>query len=182
MTVGKRIRVVRKLCGLTQKELGHAAGIAEPTIRSYELERLNPKIETIRKIAEALGLPVELLTGDQPFPDPFLENDAFLRVVPWGINANFNDEVFTSETSFGTMVNTIYDLVAELHLDSEKKSVDIIYKSNKWKGYKETKPDQNLDRISNVYHLLNEAGQQKAVERVEELAEIPKYQKKPGEE
>lgn len=179
MTVGKRIRVVRKLCELTQKELGHNAGIAEPTIRSYELERLNPKIETIRKIAKALGIPVELLTGDQPFPDPFLEDDDFRRIVHWAINAYFDKEIFTSEMSFVAMVNLIYNLVAELHFDGEGHSIEVIYKSN---GYEETKPDKNLERISSAYLLLNEAGQQKAVERVEELTEIPKYQKKPGGE
>lgn len=179
MTVGKRIRVVRKLCELTQKELGHDAGIAEPTIRSYELERLNPKIETIRKIAKALGIPVELLTGDQPFPDPFLENDDFGRLAHWAINTHFDKEIFTSEMSFAAMVNLIYNLVAELHFDGEGHSIEVIYKSN---GYEKTKPDKNLDRISNAYLLLNKAGQQKAVERVEELTEIPKYQKKPGGE
>ena len=179
MTVGKRIRVVRKLCELTQKELGHDAGIAEPTIRSYELERLNPKIETIRKIAKALGIPVELLTGDQPFPDPFLENDDFGRMVHWAINAHFDKEIFTSEMTFAAMVNLIYNLVAELYFDGEGHSIEVIYKSN---GYEEPKPDKNLDRISNAYLLLNKAGQQKAVERVEELTEIPKYQKKPGGE
>ena len=182
MTVGKRIRVVRKLCELTQKELGHDAGIAEPTIRSYELERLNPKIETIRKIAKALGIPVELLTGEQPFPDPFLENDDFGRMVHWAINAHFDKEIFNSEMSFAAMVNTIYDLVAELHFDGERHSIEVIYKSNKLDGYEETKPDKNLERISSAYLLLNEAGQQKAVERVEELTEIPKYQRKPGGE
>lgn len=33
------------------------------------------------------------------------------------------------------------------------------------------------DRLWNAYASLNEEGKQKAIERVEELAEIPKYQK-----
>ena len=37
-------------------------------------------------------------------------------------------------------------------------------------------------KMNTAFDRLNEAGQQKAVERVEELAEIPKYQKKPGTE
>lgn len=36
---------------------------------------------------------------------------------------------------------------------------------------------QHNERLLNAYALLNEEGQQKAVERVEELTEIPKYQK-----
>lgn len=53
-TIGEKIRAVRKERGLTQKELGERAGIAEPTIRRYELGKLNPKLETVKKIAAAL--------------------------------------------------------------------------------------------------------------------------------
>lgn len=72
MTVGERIRAARKAKGLTQKELGEACGIAEPTIRRYELGKLNPKFETLQKIAKPLGLPVANLCGIEPLPDDFL--------------------------------------------------------------------------------------------------------------
>ena len=54
MTTGELIRYHRKRVGLTQKQLGERAGIAEPTIRRYELGKLKPKYETIEKIAHAL--------------------------------------------------------------------------------------------------------------------------------
>lgn len=54
MTVGKNIKRIRKEKGLTQKKLGELCGIAEPTIRKYESDKLNPKIETVDKIASAL--------------------------------------------------------------------------------------------------------------------------------
>ena len=63
MTVGERIRAARKAKGLTQKALGEACGIAEPTIRRYELGKLNPKYETLEKIASALGLSASELMG-----------------------------------------------------------------------------------------------------------------------
>ena len=64
MTIGERIREARKARSLTQKQLGELSGIAEPTIRRYELGKLNPKRETIAKIAKALDVhPVEL-SGD----------------------------------------------------------------------------------------------------------------------
>ena len=56
-TIGAKIREHRKARGLTQKELGERAGIAEPTIRRYELGKLNPKFETVQKIAKALNVP-----------------------------------------------------------------------------------------------------------------------------
>lgn len=63
MTTGELIRKCRKDAGLTQRELGARSGIAEPTIRKYESNRLNPKIETIQKIASALGVTADYLVG-----------------------------------------------------------------------------------------------------------------------
>lgn len=63
MTIGERIRSVRKAQNLTQKQLGELAGIAEPTIRRYELGKLNPKYETVEKIAAALKVSTGSLLG-----------------------------------------------------------------------------------------------------------------------
>ena len=61
MTIGERIRHVRQLRNLTQKQLGELSGIAEPTIRRYELGKLNPKYETLKKIASALQVTASYL-------------------------------------------------------------------------------------------------------------------------
>jgi len=58
MTTGERIRAARKKAGLTQKQLSELTGIAEPTIRRYELGKLNPKYETVGKLAAAMNIPV----------------------------------------------------------------------------------------------------------------------------
>ena len=55
MTVGERIYYCRIENHMTQKELGEKAGIDPSTIRKYESGRLNPKIGTLKKIADALG-------------------------------------------------------------------------------------------------------------------------------
>ncbi len=68
MTVGERIRKYRIEKGWTQKKLGEESNIAEPTIRRYELGKLNPKYETLQKISKALNVPLaNLLLGE---PDP----------------------------------------------------------------------------------------------------------------
>lgn len=56
MTIGARIREVRQARNMTQKALGEQAGIAEPTIRKYESDRLHPKYETLEKLAVPLGV------------------------------------------------------------------------------------------------------------------------------
>lgn len=63
MTLNERIREIRIKRGLTQREVGERAHIAEPTIRKYESGRLNPKYATLEKIASALDVPVLALMG-----------------------------------------------------------------------------------------------------------------------
>lgn len=64
MNSGDRIRAARKDRKLTQKQLGELCGIAEPTIRRYELGKLNPKYETLQRIADALDIHIYVLLGE----------------------------------------------------------------------------------------------------------------------
>ena len=60
MSIGENIKHIRKEKGFTQKQLGELCKpkISESTIRKYELNILNPKIETIMKIADALHVEI----------------------------------------------------------------------------------------------------------------------------
>ena len=70
MGTGGLIRAARKAKNLTQKQLGELSGIAEPTIRRYELGKLNPKYETLQRIATALEIPVwQLIPATDQEPD-----------------------------------------------------------------------------------------------------------------
>ena len=53
-TVGSRIRRIRELRGLSQKELATRAGIHEVLMRRYEYGDRNPKPAQLAKIADAL--------------------------------------------------------------------------------------------------------------------------------
>lgn len=63
MNTKENIRKYRLERGLTQKKLGELCGIAESTIRKYELGLLNPKKETLEKIAKALNVSMLSLFG-----------------------------------------------------------------------------------------------------------------------
>lgn len=61
MTVGEKIRTYRTMRGISQKTLGDlAGGINEVTIRKYEAGDRNPKPDQLLKIANALGLSINL--------------------------------------------------------------------------------------------------------------------------
>ena len=66
MTTGELIRSVRKERGLTQKALGELLGVTQATVGQYETNPNPPKIETLQKIAEKLGVPVSYLIGSTP--------------------------------------------------------------------------------------------------------------------
>lgn len=61
MTTGERIRAARKNVGLTQKALGDKCQMPDSQIRQYELGMVNPKVETLKRIADALDIPVSEL-------------------------------------------------------------------------------------------------------------------------
>lgn len=61
MTVGENIKRIRKEKGLTQKQLGTLCRMADSAIRRYELGKAQPKLKTIHKIAEGLGVTVQTL-------------------------------------------------------------------------------------------------------------------------
>ena len=56
MSVGERFRISGKPAGLTQKELGQKLGVSASMIGQYETDLRKPKLDTVIKIADALGI------------------------------------------------------------------------------------------------------------------------------
>ena len=61
MNIGQQIRKYRKESHLSQKELGTRLGVSQQNIAQYENGRRIPKLETIKKIAAALDIPLSEL-------------------------------------------------------------------------------------------------------------------------
>ena len=64
MTIGVKIKKLRKYAGLTQRSLGELSGTSETTIKQYELGKRQPRIEQIKKIAKVFDFPLDLLLDD----------------------------------------------------------------------------------------------------------------------
>lgn len=92
MTVGEMIKELRIYKGLTQRQLGELCGMADSAIRRYESDRANPKLETLRKIADALDTSIDVLLGDnwEKYLPHLAENEP-LRSVP-GTSYYLDDE------------------------------------------------------------------------------------------
>lgn len=60
---GERIKQARKKAHLSQKELGDRLGVTQAMISAYEQGVRKPKLETMQKIATALGISEQELLG-----------------------------------------------------------------------------------------------------------------------
>jgi transcriptional regulator with XRE-family HTH domain len=69
MEPGQRIRNARRRRGLTQRELAQLSGVSLSLIRKLEQgERADARVETLRRLAVAMGTPTTALLGDHPEP------------------------------------------------------------------------------------------------------------------
>lgn len=143
MTVGERIYYCRVENHMTQKELGEKAGIDPSTIRKYESGRLNPKIGTLQKIADALGV-----SGFDLMPEELLDaNKVDDYVKEHNLNA---DEV---AGYYSGLANEAVSRLGEALKDAKETA------------------------LIRHFRTLNDNGQSVAVERVQELTQIPAYQR-----
>ena len=123
MTIGEKIRKARTDAKMTQKELAEKCGMADSAIRKYESGKITPKLDTLARIARAMGLyAADLVDADQWKNVQMGPGDA------WAVDAS---QQSTSRES----------------------------------------------QLMQHFRSLNDDGQRVAVERVEELAQIPKYQR-----
>lgn len=64
MTIGDRIKIVRKQKRLSQRALAERIGVSTVGVTQWETNKRNPKADTVQKIADALKVPVEYLLGE----------------------------------------------------------------------------------------------------------------------
>ncbi len=78
--LGKRIRALRKLKALTQEELGEKAGLSYKFVGEMERGEVNPSLDSLVGIANALGVKVgDLFPHEIDIFPQFSSND--LRLI-----------------------------------------------------------------------------------------------------
>lgn len=89
MDIGKKIKYIRTEKGITQKELASKLGTSQQNLAQYENGKRNPKLETVRKIAEALDVTISELqpdwaqfSKDEILQDLTYHNNYFLEKAP----------------------------------------------------------------------------------------------------
>lgn len=150
--VGKKIREVRKEKGLTIKQLGNLCGISEQNMGNYERGVRTPKLETIRKIANALEIPYKQLIEDESSNEAysFSHSGELIDIYTNGVDFWINDEHLSIEQS--RVLHEHYaDLLARYKLLIEH-TVNTIFISNN-----ERKKEIDRYMLDNPYLTEDEA-------------------------
>ena len=66
MTIGQKIRRLRKEKDWTQAQLAEKMGLNMFNINRYENDRVKPRPKLVQKFSEALGVKIDELTADPP--------------------------------------------------------------------------------------------------------------------
>lgn len=190
MTIGERIKKIRLEKGMTQKEIAESIGIATNSFSRYEIGEREPKLEMIEKIASALKVSVyELIGGFGAFDDVLPPNMQGANLDGAKIDINFL-EYMISRLSYivdnDSYLNTKYNIlkIAESSglINQAQISINAIEKYRNATPKDIDKLCESSGKLFKSFYKLNSLGQQKAIERVEELIEVPKYTKPDNED
>lgn len=81
MTIGERLKKIRKELNFTQKQLADKVGISLMSIQRYERDERQPTVEILEKICDALDVPVIDIIGPLNRQKPKSERELFKAVL-----------------------------------------------------------------------------------------------------
>lgn len=181
-----RIKHARKVAKMTQSDLAKLLDVNRATISKYETGEIVPSIEMLGYISNALDCDVEYLLG--------YSNDIRITATTKKLIAAMErKDAREVERLMGLPTGTIFALPSPDEMDvtltdtkqintpvKEYTNIDVKrLKATVILALIELQVDKQVsERFIDAFMLLTPDGQQKAVERVEELTEIPKYQRK----
>lgn len=158
MTVGEKIKTIRKEKRITQAKLSQLTGIAEITIRQYEAGKYKPKFEQLIKLSAALGVSIS-----------DLDSDTYLKLT-------------LDEQSLSDALNhLLQDTVSEKDLNilntfmNSKQFKELERKNGNFCKIREDR--LRVNKLLSFYDQLNQYGQDKLTAYAEDLTKIPEYRK-----
>lgn len=79
MSIGKKLKALRTLCGLTQEELADRCELTKGYISQLENDLTSPSISTLTDMLVALGTDLKTFFSDEEETIKFTENDFFVK-------------------------------------------------------------------------------------------------------
>ena len=192
MTVGEKVKLIRQQKKISQQKLGNMLGVSQAMIAQYENGKRNPKLETIRKIANALEVPFDEIV---PFDDGlklWLKEKKEEKSSEHCYTATANGEytiyvdidrnnplsIALKKLDDGGPLTPEESLIIKEYINSDTFREKLAQLPARFKKL--------ADSIKRNYELLNTEGQKEADRQVELankqielLTKIPEYRKKP---
>lgn len=205
MTIGERIKKIRQEKGLSQKELGKKINVSQQMIGQWETGKSNPKIETLRRIADTLKVGLwEIVELDQMDLDTRIQEikkmvalltpeglEEFERLTIESLNENQESiqkeqeeaakkapRAYIIENGKRVEVDKPIKFTSPSRSHAQTEAYELFHSllSEEWIMSQEQETTAvQLKKILGAYDRLNIAGRKEAVKRVDELTELPRY-------
>lgn len=121
MNIGENIRRIRKEKGWTMKKLGEEIGISEQGIGNYERGDREPNIETIKKISEALDVPIQEIIGEDL-------SDVESDFIDSEVNILIKEREFNHDTALSFAISKLVRKPSEIEKEIDlRKKTDALY-------------------------------------------------------
>lgn len=201
MTIGEKIRAIRKEKGMTQKQLADICKMADSAIRKYESGQVVPKMEMIERIANALGVPaVQLMNRNLQMQ---MEVDGVNRILFRAQEkyrlAEESGADKTELEGISEVIATAQELLAEisgekeLHTSAEQQAQAALARAEALSQHqqqqkadkKETaietpesrEREENAKLLQALFDEFSLEGQREVLNRVKELSFVPGFRK-----
>lgn len=193
MHIGEMICQIRKSVGMTQAELATKMGVTPQTISQYERGLKNPKPKTIEKFANALDVDAAELYAEsitQQAAKALREMNTLPEITAGYVQNIANNALRNiPETAMGaaqSILNaplTSTDSIRKSITSSSSIDLDSPSKINPGPlSTGESTSNEQLLLLQEYFLALNSTGREKALERLRELTEIPRYTSAPSGE
>lgn len=203
MTLGQKIRQARQDRGITQKELAEQIDKSYSSVQKYELDLAVPPISVIEDIAEALEVSSFYFlkgSGAESFASKPLPRSIGERLKIIRTDRQFTQQQLAEYADLSVSSVQLYEsgrrtpssealhrLAQALECEEEELTnpewpIEFTAPHNMESLFYNALVSPDERAMLSVFQRLNEVGQKKAIQRVEELAEIPRYQAKPATE
>lgn len=120
MTLGEKIKIVRKQAGLSQEQLATKINVSRSAIAKWESDKGIPDIENLKNIARLLNVSIDFLLDEQQNFDRLAIKEAIDLTKYKGIRKKKKDKIIREKYPLAK----IYTLLGKMILTKNEKIID----------------------------------------------------------
>ncbi|WP_300803519.1 helix-turn-helix domain-containing protein [uncultured Acetatifactor sp.] len=181
MTLSERLVSIRKRQGMTQQQVANGAGMPDASLRKYESGRLTPQMETLLRITASLGVSVtDMLDYSESEKRAVLKLEEKYRKIAEELrqmkeSGASAQDIESMEDMLCAAIGAVKDSSANAMAKEQAKKLQARAEAieAQQEGHKERTENEGL--LLEEFGKLNAEGQQIAIARLKELAQIDAY-------